>query len=50
VAVVRGELIPGKPAPPRAEHRAHTAVPRPDVSYSPSEARAIDNRRRGRFR
>src|SRR5580658_9306517 len=49
VAVVRGELVPGRPAPSRANHRSHAGPQQPNVSYSPSEARGVDNRRRGRF-
>ena len=52
VAVVRAELVPERPAP-RCDLRPSMRRPahgRPDVRYSPSEARGIDSRRRGRFR
>ena len=64
VTVVRGELVPTRPTPPRVDQKARpraspsqpptpSAIPgprRPEVSYSPSEARETDIRRRGRFR
>jgi carbon storage regulator len=53
VTVVRAELVPDRPAPRlRSDHRSqpHASPQRPEVRYSPSEARGTDSRRRGRFR
>jgi carbon storage regulator len=50
VSVVRGELIQRRPTPPRADRPVNAGTPRAEISYSPCEARGIDNRRRGRFR
>jgi carbon storage regulator len=51
VAVVRAELVPERSAPRlRSDHRSPAGPPRSDVTYSPSEARETDSRRRGRFR
>jgi carbon storage regulator len=51
VKVVRAELVPDRASPRlRSDHRSAPVPPRPEVTYSPSEAHEIDNRRRGRFR
>jgi carbon storage regulator len=51
VPVVRAELVPERPSPRlRSDHRSPAGPPRSDVTYSPSEARETDSRRRGRFR
>ena len=51
VTVVRAELVPERPTPRlRSDHSSPVGQPRSDVTYSPSEARETDSRRRGRFR
>jgi carbon storage regulator len=51
VKVVRAELVPERPSPRlRSDPRSAPGLPRAEVTYSPSEARESDTRRRGRFR
>ncbi|MFI5455695.1 MAG: carbon storage regulator [Isosphaerales bacterium] len=51
VPVVRAELVPERSGPPFRTGPRSQAGPGPhNVSYSPSEARGADSRRRGRFR
>ena len=51
VKVVRAELVPERTSPRvRSDRQSTIAAPRTEVTYLPSEARGIDNRRRGRFR
>jgi carbon storage regulator len=51
VAVVRAELVADRAGPrPRSRETAVASTNQAPVRYSPSEARAGDNRRRARFR
>ncbi len=53
VTVVRAELVPDRPSPgfdPTIDRIRTRSPQRPEVRYSPSEARGNDIRRRGRFR